>query len=547
MLIFTILQEGEGRILDKLYEIYYIGKADFLDRIRNKNIYIIMLIMMYISYLFFPENISSIYYTLIYSSSGFMFRGIYNSVWLGWVAAVAFVSVITLIGFYFVRNSIMREREFLVSEITAATKVESWIFIFGKAFGNVLFLLLQMIAVILVTIIMQFVRGESYVVQPIKLLIPFLILAVPACVIVSVIAILFEIIPILRGSFGNVVYFFAWAFLCAVSFSGNGAAFSDVFGMSSAINVISKQVHFNFKQLNDIQFSFGMNGSLHGNIKTFVMDNVNIGVNFLIGRLFWIALGILLLFIASIFFKKPSLLKANVSTKTKGVKPIEQKGDYYRKEVCLSQIFEAKAYSNNLSIIKSEIKIMLSSAKLWWFGAIILCSVGILFSKGDDLYKGFIPLLWILPMFIWSKLGTLQANYNVEDYLLTYVNYRENQLINSIIAAILFTIVINTSLIIKLILLKNFVGAVYILTGSLFVNSIAMFIGNITKSSTAFEIVYIVLWYVGILNSVVSLDFLGLTKAATRGYIPIAFFAVGVGLLTVSIIIKNSRIKAFKN
>ena len=200
--------------MNKLYQIYYIGKSDFLDRIGNKSTITITLLMMYISYLFFPENNSRFYYTLIYSFDGVLYRGIYNSVWLGWVAAIAFISVITLIGFYFVRNSINRERKFLIGEITASTSIESWAFIFGKAFGNLLFLLLQMFIVIIITIIMQFVRGESYFVQPAKLLLPFFIFVIPACFIVAVIAIFFEVIPVLRGSFGNVAYFFTWCGIC---------------------------------------------------------------------------------------------------------------------------------------------------------------------------------------------------------------------------------------------------------------------------------------------------------------------------------------------
>jgi len=50
------------------------------------------------------------------------------------------------------------------------------------------------------------------------------------------------------------------------------------------------------------------------------------------------------------------------------------------------------------------------------------------------------------------------------------------------------------------------------LIGIFFVNSLGMFIGNITKSSTEFEIVYIIFWYVAIFNGSTSLDFLGLTK-----------------------------------
>lgn len=546
MLIFTILLEREGILLNKIYQIYYIGISDFLDRIRSKSILIITLLMMYISYLFFPQNNTSFYYTLNYSCDGFFYRGIYNSVWLGWVATIAFISIVTLIGFYFVRNSIKREKELLIGEITASMGAESWIFIFGKAFGNLLFLLLQMVVVILITIIMQFVRGESYYFQPIKLLIPFLILAVPACFIVAVIAIIFDTIPPLANSFGNIAYFFLWAGLGAASFGRKPSFLTDVFGMNATAKIISEQLKYNFKEFKNIDsLNLGTSGTLHDNIKTFLMDKANIGANVVWGRLFWIFVGIFLLFLASMFFKRNFLIRTKVSTK---VKNIVKENEYNpEKRVTLSEIFENKVYSNDFSMIKSEFQLIFKTPNLWWYGAIILCSIGVFFAEGESLYKLLIPAIWILPIFIWSKLGTIQRNFNMEDYLLTYKNYRNTQLLNSVIAGIAFTIFLNVSVIIKFALLNNFVGIAYILMGIFFVNSLGMFIGNSTGSSTAFEMIYIILWYVGVLNGLTGLDFLGLTQKAANAYIPIMFLTIGGFLITASIIIKNTRIRKLYN
>ncbi|WP_160686548.1 hypothetical protein [Clostridium sp. C2-6-12] len=532
--------------MNKLYEIYYIGRSDFLDRIRSKSIFMITLLMMYISYLFFPQNNSSVYYTLNYNFKGFFYRGIYNSIWMGWVATIAFISVVTLIGFYFVRNSIKRERELLIGEITASIGTKSWIFIFGKAFGNLLFLLLQMLIVIFITIIMQFVRGESYSLELINLLTPFVILAVPVCFIVSVIAIIFEVIPILRNSFGNVEYFFVWSGICVASLRGEKSYLSDVFGMNTTSKVILEQIKNNFDEFKDINdFSLGTNGALHDNIKTFVMDKVNIDMYIFIGRFFWIVIGILILFLASIFFRRTSLIRTKVSLKRGKVIDTKLKEYNSPKRIILSKIFESKTYSNKLRIICSELKLMFATCNLWWYLSMIICTIVIFFAKGEILYKLLIPVIWILPIFIWSKLGTIQINFNMDDYLVTYNNYRKSQLFDSVIAGILFTMLMNISIIIKFIISNDYLGIVYILMGSVFVNTLGLFIGTVSKNATAFEITYMILWYVGILNGFTSLDFLGLTKTALSAHTPIIFFAVGIILLIASIVIKKNRINTF--
>ncbi len=544
MLIFIIPQEKEVETLNSLHEIYYIGISDFLDRIRSKTTLIISLLMMYICYLFFPENNSSFYYTLTYSFEGYFYRGVYNSVWLGWVSTMAFISVVTLIGFYFVRNSIKREKELLIGEMTASIGTKSWVFIFGKAFGNLLFLLTQMLVVVAITVLMQFARGESYYLQPIKLLTPFLILAVPACFLTAVIAIIFEIIPFLRNSFGNVVYFFTWSGIIIYSIQNRTSTLADVFGMNTAAKIISEQLKHAFKEFSNIDsFSLGTSGPLHGNIKTFIMNNANLGFNILFQRLFWIFIGILLLFLASMFFKSNSLIRTKPSTiankLTKEAKYIPCK------KTVLTKIFENKTYMNNLSILKSNLKIVVVSPSLYWYAAIIFCSIGIFFANGDNLNKFLIPTIWILPVFIWSKLSTVQRAFNMEDYLLTYKNYRNIEPLNSAAAGILFTVFINTAVIIKFLLLHNFLGILYILIGSFFVNTLGIFIGNIAGSSTAFEITYIILWYLGILNSLPSLDFLGLTTKSAMFHIPVIFLVIGACLTVASIVIKNIRLKSY--
>lgn len=526
--------------MNKLYEIYYIGISDFLDRIRSKSTLIMSLLIIYVSYLFFPQSNSSFYYTLNYTFGNYFYRGIYNSMWVGWVATVAFISIVTLVGFYFIRNSIKRERDLLVGEISASTGIKSWIFIFGKAFGNLLFLLFQMLIVILVTIIMQFVRGESYSLHLIKLLTPFLLLAVPACFITAIIAIIFEIIPFLKSTFGNIVYFSAWCAIVIFSFTNKSSLFSDVFGLNAISKIISQQLKANFKEFANVNsFNIGSSGPLHGNIKTFVMDKVNIGSNVFFERLFWILIGILLLFLVSTFFKRTSLIRKKAPKSINTI--IKPKGYTPSKNTTLSDIFENKAYSNSFSILKSNLKIILSSLNLYWYGALIACFIGVLFAKGDALNKFLIPLIWILPIVVWSKLGSIQRDFNMESYLLTYKNYRNGEPLNSAIAGILFTLLINASIIIKFLAMNNLLGVLYILMAIFFVNAFGIFTGSFFKSSTFFEMIYIILWYVGILNGLPTLDFLGITTKSASYHIPVIFLVIGGILMIASIIIRNAR------
>lgn len=529
-------------ILNKFYEIYYIGISDFLDRIRNKSSMLVILFMMYITYLFFPQTGATVYYTLNFYRNGSFYRGIYNSAWLGWVSTIAFISVITLVGFYLVNNSIKRERQLLVGEITSSLPINSWVFIFGKTFGSFLFLLVQSLIVILITIIMQLVRGESYSIEIIKLVTPFIILVVPVCFIVAVIAIVFENIPFLSGTFGNIVYFFTWSGLLAVSVvNEKNTLITDVFGIKYASEVIIQQVKNNFKELGDFDsFNLGNSGGIYDNIKTFVMNEVNISYNILLGRIFWISIALLLLYLVSIIFRRNSLL---ITKPTRKIKiPLQNTVEEYKQRtVHLTPILETKNYLNPLSIIKSEFNIIFNTPSTVWYVMLAALSIGIFFTTGEIQNKVMLPLTWILPIFIWSRFGSLQKNYNMENYLFAYENYRNSQLICSFIAGFIFTLLINISILTKFILQNNIVGVLCISMAAVFVTALGIFIGNSTGSSTLFEIIYIILWYIGILNGAPYMNFLGITQKGMDIRTSITFFMIGIMLLMSSGVIKRTR------
>ncbi|SHJ24851.1 hypothetical protein SAMN02745163_01557 [Clostridium cavendishii DSM 21758] len=535
--------------MNKVYQIYYIGISNFLDRIRDKSTIIITLFMMYISYLFFPEKNASIYFSLNVSKDGFFYRGIYNSTWLGWISTMMFITTISLIGFYFTNNSIKRERNLKIGEITASMPMRSYDYIFGKAFGNFLFLLLQMGVVILITIIMQFVRGESYSFEILKFLRPFLLLGIPICIIISVIAIMFENLPFLSGTLGNVVYFFVWSFLSVASMmtANKGSLFfTDIFGIKAISKIIEEQFKNAFNELQDLKnFSIGNSGTLHGNIKTFVIDKVDFNFNIILERFLWIGVAIFVLCLISIIFRRNLLIIKKVSKKDKKVR--EDESYKHIKNRTLTPIINKRSHSNDLNIIKGELELLLKSAPIWWYGAIVFLSFVILFSKGDSNSKTLIPIMWILPLFIWSKLGAMQRNFNMEGYLFTYKNYRISQLIDSFIAGYIFTLIINLGVIIKFISNNNFKGVLYILMGAFFITAFGIFIGNSIGSSTVFEIIYIILWYIGMLNGMPYLDFLGLTQDASNMNIPIIFSIFGVVALGLSFLARSNRIKNLYN
>jgi hypothetical protein len=83
-------------------------------------------------------------------------------------------------------------------------------YLLGKFLGNLTFLATFVVGFMLSSMVMQLMRGEARI-EPIVFIEQYLLLAPPAIVFVSAVAVLFESIRWLSGKFGDVVYFFFWA------------------------------------------------------------------------------------------------------------------------------------------------------------------------------------------------------------------------------------------------------------------------------------------------------------------------------------------------
>ncbi|MGA7380616.1 MAG: hypothetical protein WBX03_07165 [Terriglobales bacterium] len=188
--------------------LYHMVRADFLERVRR---YSFLLTLAFAAYLAWGAATG-----LIVLRLG-EYRGVFNSAWLGSMMTLVSTLFISLVGFYIVKNAILRDEQTRVGRILASTPMSRVFYTLAKALSNFAVLGL-MIAVLAVTaLFMQFASAEDTHYHLGTLLAPFLWVGIPAMAITAAVAVLFETLPILRGGVGNVAYFFLWGTAFAVS------------------------------------------------------------------------------------------------------------------------------------------------------------------------------------------------------------------------------------------------------------------------------------------------------------------------------------------
>jgi hypothetical protein len=183
--------------------VYAIARADFLERVRRYSYLVTLLFAVYLGYAAGTGKIS-----LRLGD----YRGVYTSAWIGAMVSLVATTFLSLVGFYIVKNAVDRDRQTRVGEILAGTPLTKVSYLLGKFLSNFAVLVSMVAVLALAAVAMQFFAAEDRTFHAEGLLLPFLFLTVPAIAMTAAMALLFEAFRFLRGGFGNVLWFFLWAF-----------------------------------------------------------------------------------------------------------------------------------------------------------------------------------------------------------------------------------------------------------------------------------------------------------------------------------------------
>lgn len=189
---------------ERLHRLAAIVRADFLFRFRRPSTIVVFLLMSACAYLWVPDPSTG--RALIQVAGR---RAVYNSAAIGMATAMLGTICIGLFGFYVVSNALRRDIQSRCGYVIASTTMRGSEYIVGKFAGNVVFLSVFMGGFMVTSMAMLLVRGEAPL-QPLVFAWQYLLLVPPSIVFVSAIAITFESMPLLRGKFGDVFYFFFW-------------------------------------------------------------------------------------------------------------------------------------------------------------------------------------------------------------------------------------------------------------------------------------------------------------------------------------------------
>jgi len=341
--------------------------ADLRERSRSTRFWVVLALVGAATWWCFPP-VGAHYQTVGFGDN---VRGVYSSAWVGMVLGLMYSTMLSLIGFYLVRGTLVRDFDTRVWQLLVATPMTRRGYLMAKWASHMAVFSLIMCVGLAVGAVAQYVRAEDRSFDLIELTKPVVVLALPALAVTAFYAVLFDLLPFLRRTGGNVLFFFVWVFgsVASTGFVQPGAEawthhtwLSDPNGMALAMRDLHAHVAAAAPKLKGSDISIGVS-EFSGKSVVFAWTHWNLRAADLLGRALWVVLPML-----GIAALSPLLDWAAARTRGAAGERGANPGSRLRLLDPLLRPFESFAAG---TLLAAELKLVLRQRRAWWWLAMI--------------------------------------------------------------------------------------------------------------------------------------------------------------------------------
>jgi len=311
-------------------------------------------------------------------------------------------TMLSLIGFYLVRGTLVRDFDTRVWQLLVATQMTRRGYLLAKWASHMAVFTLIMLVGLAVGAVAQWVRAEDRAFDLIELAKPVFVLALPSLAVTAFFAVLFDLLPWLRRTGGNILFFFVWIFVgvSATGFVQPGPAawthttwLSDPNGMALAMRDLYATVTHASTTVKGSDISIGVS-DFKGKAIVFAWQHWHVRAIDLLGRALWLALSML-----GVFALAPMLDWA--AARTRGASS-ERGANPGRRLSWLDPMLRPFESFPSGMLLAAELKLVLRQRRAWWWLAMI--GVGIAQLAGDREALGIATIgAWLISVDVFAR------------------------------------------------------------------------------------------------------------------------------------------------
>jgi len=510
--------------------LYHMARADFMERARQYSFLAMLGLVVWLGYAAATGIITlSVPPDLV---------GEINSAWVGALMTMTVGLFLGWFGFYLVKGSVARDYETGVGQILATTPLSRPLYTLGKWLSNFAVLGIMVLILMVAGVLMILLIGHA----PLDLwalISPLLLLGLPLVALVAAAAVVFDTVAWLRGSLGNIVFFFLFVLLMPATLYLPYSPLLDLTGMRLIGDGIGQAALGS--TTTETVFSFGL-GRTFTNPHTFSYDGVEWTAGLLIWRLMLIVFAVGLALLAAALFDRFNPTKESRARKLQAeTVPIEAQtlDSIAPSEVHLTPLAGKLGFQFG-GLYLAEVKLLVKGHRWWWYVVVLGLIVAELVVPLKNA-PALLAIAWLWLIAPLNELGNRESVYRTREMIYSAPRPVLNQLIPLYLASISIVAVSGSGAFARYAWLGMTHQLLAWVSGLLFIPALAVVLGTLTNSRKLFEVVYVV-WMYLIVNKAQRLDFVGIVPETPW----LAYVLLALVLFAVTPLIRYWRLTGWR-
>jgi hypothetical protein len=273
-------------------------------------------------------------------------------------------------------------------------------------------------------------------------------------------------------------------------------------------------------------FSLGSGGETI--IGTFKWMGIHWTPDLLFPRFIFLMMAVLLTLVSAFFFDRFDPSRRNPKRLNRKVPVLQSVRNSQNETASVAQPLSQPVHLSSLSasangfafprVLISEMKMLLKGQRWWWYAVAAGLFVAALVNTPENVRAFVLPFAWIWPILIWSGLGSREIQHNAHQMVFSSAAPLLRQLPAQWLAGFLVTALTGSGVALKLLSVGDRIGLLAWSSAALFISSFALALGVWSNSHKLFEVLYVTLWYLGPMNKIAAVDFLGANSSGNLGF-----------------------------
>jgi hypothetical protein len=170
-----------------------------------------------------------------------------------------------------------------------------------------------------------------------------------------------------------------------------------------------------------------------------------------------------------------------------------------------------------LSMLTAELRLAIKGRHWFWYAVAIGLCVAQLVTPFNVARMYLTPAAMVWPLIIWSTMGSRDRRHNTDSLLLSSPQPLVRQFPAVWMAGLLVAMAAVGCMLFRAAASGQWSYAAALVVGAFLIPTVSLMLGTLTGSRKLFEVLYLIVWYVGSIDHLSALDLLGTTEEAITG------------------------------